>query len=334
MRPSGNPPESSPLRCPAQAQTDCASDAYFLEGWDSRPYPKPIVVPGRVHLTREIGLDADGRRTTVTIIMQPPDVPDPIVARDVFLDLVRDPALGVGRRSYCHAMTDILASAASWLAVDAWLGGGKVSLGSSEPLGGAYLEFRGFASVVEIAAELARGCVTLLEADLFYPNAALVRQLIESEYLLVLFTTDPGRAAEWAQATPDEVRKTFSPKVLRSLGGDRFSDSEYWNHCDAGGHPSPVGCRLLGWGGHLMSTRDLLGFHSWLDLAQHLQRIWRATSELLTKHHARFSGVRSSDIAKANTATNAWVNSDPLAAGVSANLLAMLEMTAERSTGL
>ena len=42
----------------------------------------------------------------------------------------------------------------------------------------------GFATMTEMAAELGEGAVALFDADLWYPGAALVRQLIECGYLL------------------------------------------------------------------------------------------------------------------------------------------------------
>lgn len=238
-------------------------------------------------------------------------------ARSAFAAILVDTNLMSFRIDYSRTVVDNLANIAGWLGVDSLFGGGDVpeawvyeSTSVSPPP--RYAEFRGASAVVEMAAELSAGSVTLLDAGLRYAAAALVRQLIEAEYLLRAFVDDIARAAEWYEASPSQIRRSFMPKTMRPLGG--FSDQEYWTHCDHSGHPSPHGRHLLRFGSHeaLADDKRLIA-SSWADLAQHLRRVWAATRSLLGTHHARFNIVRVAEIEAVRQVKDRWAREDPLA---------------------
>lgn len=128
---------------------------------------------------------------------------------------------------------------------------------------------KGLTLVVEMAGELATGCGELYKAELWYAGSAMLRQLVETQYLLALFSADPTSAETWQNATPEELRKWWTPAAMRAKSQGRFQDQEYWQHCELGGHPVPAGARLLRNRDSRLDRRYL-----WLDLAHHLQRIW------------------------------------------------------------
>src|SRR5438552_3104832 len=74
---------------------------------------------------------------------------------------------------------------------------------------------RAVAVVAQMGAELAIGASQLYEAERWYAGAALVRQLIETEYLLHLFARDSAEPEKWLKATQEEARLMFSPKNMR-----------------------------------------------------------------------------------------------------------------------
>jgi hypothetical protein len=128
-----------------------------------------------------------------------------------------------------------------------------------------------------MGAELAIGACQLYEAERWYAGAALVRQLIETEYLLYLFARDQAEPEKWLKASEEEARVMFSPKTMRERSRGRFRASEYFTHCEIGGHPRLSGHVLLR--EHLtpMSQRAGNLFDpkvQWVDLAQHLERMW------------------------------------------------------------
>jgi len=142
-------------------------------------------------------------------------------------------------------------------------------------------ELRAVSIVVEIAAELASATVSLLEAGKVYAAAALIRQLVEAEYLIALFATDATAAATWRRSSPEEIRRMFAPKVLRQRAAGIFRDSEYWVHCDLGGHPNPKGIMLLSSHRLRRGTVEYPRLEiQWADLCQHLARLWSHVVEL------------------------------------------------------
>lgn len=144
---------------------------------------------------------------------------------------------------------------------------------------------RATAIVAEIAGELAVSSVSLLEAGHVYATAALMRQLIEAEYLIWLFSIDETEAERWSKATPAEIRQMFGPKTLRARSAGRFRDSEYWAHCDLGGHPNPKAVLLLS--GHQIrygNTEYPRSELHWADLCQHLLRLWSALLDVFVDY--------------------------------------------------
>lgn len=150
---------------------------------------------------------------------------------------------------------------------------GLAAAGKVMYVGGWLLRSRqmeGLGTLAEMAGELALEAVTAYKSQRWYAGAALVRQLIEAEYLLFLISREPDVAEEWLSATPDKMRKEFTPARMRARANGMFRDREYWLHCGLGGHPAPSARHLLA------SHPDPIGSKEihWLDLAQHLDRIW------------------------------------------------------------
>ena len=136
---------------------------------------------------------------------------------------------------------------------------------------------RAVAIVAQMGAELAVGAAQLYQAERWYAGAAVVRQLIETEYLLFLFATDSSEPEKWLRATPDEARRVFSPGTMRDRSAGRFRAEEYSFHCEIGGHPRLSGHVLLR--EHLtpvpaVPPRLFDPSVQWVDLAQHVERLW------------------------------------------------------------
>jgi hypothetical protein len=128
-----------------------------------------------------------------------------------------------------------------------------------------------------MGAELALGASQLFEAQRWYAGAALVRQLIEVEYLLFLFAVDSEEPERWVNASDEDVRRMFSPPAMRDRSRGRFRAEEYSSHCERGGHPRLPGHVLLR--EHLLlvdpERRELLNpAVLGVDLAQHVERMW------------------------------------------------------------
>jgi hypothetical protein len=125
-------------------------------------------------------------------------------------------------------------------------------------------------------AQLAVGAAQLYKASRWYAGAALVRQLIEVEYLLFLFATDDDEPEQWLNASDAEAKKTFSPSQMRERSAGRFLVDEYQTHCKIGGHPRVSGHLLLNEHITPINTSPPKLFDpsiQWVDLAQHLERL-------------------------------------------------------------
>jgi hypothetical protein len=227
-----------------------------------------------------------------------------------------DETYRTARAQYASTMLEILINIEYWLAIDSWAGGGKVAdTERREGFGLDYVAFRGVATVVCMATELAETAVVMAERNRYYAVGAVIRQLIECEYLLALFNEDLDHASRWLKSTPDEVRESFTPAKMRKLTGV-FSNEEYWDHCSTGGHPAPKGARLLEKLDPLRQSWPYSAAELATDLGLHLRRIWKAVDSLLRKHHARYQRVRADRRRQAEEAWTRWLEADPLVAAL------------------
>lgn len=142
----------------------------------------------------------------------------------------------------------------------------------------------GFATMTEMAAELGEGAASLFDQELWYPGAALVRQLIECGYLIALAAENREEAAGWMRSPPKEARERFAAGNMRNRSARDFRLAEYRVHCSRGGHPTPAGRDLLK---HHDSERPVDARLSWSDLAQHLADIWQGFCAALPHYDPR-----------------------------------------------
>lgn len=115
------------------------------------------------------------------------------------------------------------------------------------------------------------GQLVSASTDLFsgrhYAAAALLRQLVEVEYLAWAFDARDQDAERWLRSTHEERRDFFSPAKLRAAAQGTFRAKDYGYHCEMGGHPVPQASMLLS--NDLVTSQLLLS-----DLLGHTGRIW------------------------------------------------------------
>ena len=121
--------------------------------------------------------------------------------------------------------------------------------------------------LTRIAAELVGVSGRLLSGSHHYAGAALLRQIVEVEYLTWAFANNERDAVDWLDSTHQERMSLFTPARLRDLSDGRFNARDYQHHCEQGGHPVPLGAILLG-GLNIGSAQVLL-----VDLLLHCWRI-------------------------------------------------------------
>jgi hypothetical protein len=173
----------------------------------------------------------------------------------------------------------------------------------------------GFAAITEMAAELSAGAAHLFRQGLWYPGAALVRQLLECGYLLALAADRRDEPEEWLTGSREQIRATFSAGQMRKRATRAFRVSEYQAHCEYGGHPHPAGRRLLR---HHVDYQPLSPRSQWADLAQHVAETWEGFCLALPHYDPRqdpddplYSPERSPDGGSDVAATiSAWRKRD------------------------
>ncbi len=104
---------------------------------------------------------------------------------------------------------------------------------------------RAVSLLLQMGGELAAAAGRLLSEGEHYAGAALVRQVVEIEYLTWTFKEGHRSASKWLRSTHEERREIFTPAQLRKTSKGRFLGKDYRDHCEQGGHPVPKGSFLL-----------------------------------------------------------------------------------------
>jgi hypothetical protein len=172
----------------------------------------------------------------------------------------------------------------------------------------------GLSCVVEISGELGIACVTLLKTGQFYASFALVRQIVECEYLCRAFAQDHDEARKWLNSSRAERRRLWSPKHMRDQSEGEFRDKDYAVHCEIGGHPTPRAFMLL------RPSRTISANAIWEELTVHLANVWshttRAIPEVILPLLDRKPGPQGT-APEVTANVNEWFSSDPMLAASS-----------------
>jgi hypothetical protein len=166
----------------------------------------------------------------------------------------------------------------------------------------------GVAVLAQIAGQLISGAVGLLDADNLYSSMALVRQLVEVEYLAWAFAEDQAEAESWLRSTKDERLHRWQPRHLYKRSQGRFRGKDYGYHCELGGHPTPDAVQLLP-----EHSKRLSPSWWWFELAVHGVSAWDYTADAVTAlgHGDWYErGAESAARATLTAAVDRWRTSD------------------------
>jgi len=154
------------------------------------------------------------------------------------------------RRAMCRALAAAFERTGQLLRTSGHLSGPQRVDGTS-PFGNGDDRLVALGYLGETAAALIAGGVELIERENPYAVAALNRQLVEVEYLTWAFAEDQEEASSWLRATKSERLQHWQPRHLYGRSQGRFRGRDYQEHCEVGGHPTPVGMRtVFGPGAH------------------------------------------------------------------------------------
>lgn len=190
---------------------------------------------------------------------------------DQFRAAAIDPLAVAARRSLVAALPPALVRLGLTMRTVGHVWGPGRTTGSS-PFGNGEDGLVALGYITETAAELISAAADVLASDRRYAAAAITRQLVEIEYLTWAFAFDQAEAADWLRSTNRERRNRWQPRHLRERSNGRFDSADYQQHCELGGHPTPMGARALV--GTPAESQDVLTEVLWSELCHHGSNIW------------------------------------------------------------
>lgn len=157
--------------------------------------------------------------------------------------------------------------------------------------------------LLRIGSELVSASVDLFSDGRHYAASALLRQLVEIEYLAWAFETKNQEGERWLRSTKSERQSFFTPARLRKASGGRFRGEDYGFHCELGGHPVP--------GASLLLKEDTVVAQLMLsDLLGHTGRIWNhLASWARSNSYAQHVHAMNEEMARRYSE---WKSLDPL----------------------
>ncbi|WP_155122428.1 hypothetical protein [Burkholderia ubonensis] len=191
---------------------------------------------------------------------------DPQQYKEVMHSAARDASQVALRFDLARFFAKTAAAAGEELHVLGYIVGPDRAAGLS-PFGNGSDETVAVSILLQVAAQLVSASADLFDDGRLYAAAALLRQLVEVEYLAWAFETKNGEAERWLRSDRQERESFFTPAKLRKAAAGKFRSKDYGYHCELGGHPVP-GSRLLL--GRSPETSQLL----LSDLLGHAGRIW------------------------------------------------------------
>ncbi len=182
---------------------------------------------------------------------------------------------------------------------------GTDRIDGTSPFGHGSDETVAVSMLLRIATQLVSASADLFLDGRPYAAAALLRQIVEIEYLAWAMETRDSDGERWLRSDRSLRESFFTPAKLRKAAQGKFRGKDYGYHCEMGGHPVPVASILLG--NDTAMPQLLL-----VDLLGHAGRIW---DHLVGWANASSHGVpilsRSQQMSEK---FGEWKSLDPLAA--------------------
>lgn len=190
----------------------------------------------------------------------------PSTEREAYREAAVDANVRAVREQLAHFTAKTFAAAGQLFHVGGHLLGPDRVAGQS-PFGHGSDETVAVSLLLRIASELVSAGADLFADGRHYAAAALLRQLVEVEYLAWAFETKDQEGQRWLRSTHQDRQQFFTPAKLRAAAGGRFRSKDYGYHCELGGHPVP--------GSTLLLREDAVVAQLLLsDLLGHTGRIW------------------------------------------------------------
>jgi hypothetical protein len=171
-------------------------------------------------------------------------VTDPLQLRQAVRVAATDPHLAQVRQDFAAFAACIFLDAGNELHVAGHVFGTDRRDGIS-PFGHGDDATVAVSMLLRIASQLVSSSADLIRDGRTYAGAALIRQLVEVEYLAWAFESKDEESAKWLRSTREERHAFFTPAKLRKAAAGKFRGVDYGYHCELGGHPVPGSWVLL-----------------------------------------------------------------------------------------
>jgi hypothetical protein len=152
---------------------------------------------------------------------------------EFFRRATEDLRLAKRRRALARFSTNIFSGAGNELHLLGHIIGTDRVSGAS-PLGHGTDETVAISVLLRIASQLVSASADLFKDGRAYAAAALLRQLVEIEYLAWAFETRHHDAERWLRSDQKERAAFFRPAKLRAAASGRFRGLDYSFHCELG----------------------------------------------------------------------------------------------------
>jgi len=144
---------------------------------------------------------------------------------------------------------------------------GPDRVSGESPFGHGSDEVVAISMLLRIASQLISASTDLFMDGRSYAGGALLRQMVEIEYLAWAFETRDRDAERWLRSDKQQRQDFFTPAKLRKAAQGKFRSKDYGYHCELGGHPVPNSAILLS--DNIAVAQLLLS-----DLLGHVGQIW------------------------------------------------------------
>ncbi|OLE15495.1 MAG: hypothetical protein AUG83_06755 [Acidobacteria bacterium 13_1_20CM_4_57_11] len=165
-------------------------------------------------------------------------------------------------------------------------------------------EVVGMSVLLRIGGQLISASAELLTEGRPYAGAALLRQIVEIEYLAWAFESRHQDAERWLRSDREIREEFFKPAKLRTASRGKFRGKDYSFHCELGGHPVPTGTILLK--GDPSTVQLLLS-----DLLGHTGNVWDYFVGWAKRHEDYTAHIKNHALTMAEKFQN-WKSCDPL----------------------
>jgi len=182
---------------------------------------------------------------------------------------------------------------------------GTDRIDKTSPFGFGTDEVVGVGVLLQMASQLTSASAELLTKGRPYAGAALLRQMVEIEYLAWAFDVRDADAERWLRSDKQTRQTFFKPSKLREAAQGKFRAKDYGYHCEMGGHPVPTGMSLL-------QNKESINQLLLSDLIGHVSGIWEHFVCWAERHETLVSSLFSGLKPKLPESLKAWHSTDPL----------------------